>query len=354
MPELGRSECAAERPGGGGAMRILHIHRDWEEALGGAPLAVRGSFRRVLNMELSVAGGNALGASSVAGAAGRPSGQVRDCGALLWIGARSCPFGPGAMILDCDELPAMLRSVGAVSVTRSGARSLELCAVRGGSPFARRASLPLSLEAEMRGPLPLGRRLATGSLGCSAAAGEGMLARWGHPSSPFVLGGEADDGLRGRSQESGRALAGMLASSAREELTGAEELLERFVGLGPGLTPSADDFVVGALAAWMFVAGPDETLRGVMEAAVRKAAPRTTAVAQLYLRAAARGEFSEQVTRAAWSLLDGCSQGPAWHSEASACPEEIASLLRHGSTSGTDVLSGMVYVCRAFADEGAR
>lgn len=354
MPELGRSECAAERPGGGGAMRILHIHRDWEEALGGAPLAVRGSFRRVLNVELSVAGGNAFGGSRVAGAAGRPSGQMRDCGALLWIGARSCPFGPGAMILDCDELPAMLRSAGAVSVARSGARSLELCVARGGSPFARRASLPLSLETEMREPLPLGRRLAGGSLRCSAAAGEDMLARWGHPSSPFVFGVETDDGLRGRSQDSGRALASLLAASAQEGLAGVEELLERFIGLGPGLTPSADDFVVGALAAWMFIADPDEALRSAMEAAVRKAAPRTTMVAQLYLRAATCGEFSEQVTRAAWSLLDGCSREPVRPSGASSCPAKIGWLLRHGSTSGTDVFSGMVYVCRAFVDGGMR
>lgn len=39
----------------GTAMRVVRLHSDWESALGGSRLEVRGSFRRVLNVELPIA-----------------------------------------------------------------------------------------------------------------------------------------------------------------------------------------------------------------------------------------------------------------------------------------------------------
>lgn len=36
-------------------MRVVRLHSDWESALGGSRLEVRGSFRRVLNVELPIA-----------------------------------------------------------------------------------------------------------------------------------------------------------------------------------------------------------------------------------------------------------------------------------------------------------
>lgn len=111
---------------------------------------------------------------------------------------------------------------------------------------------------------------------------------------------------------------------------------QTLAGLGPGLTPSGDDVLVGALlAAAVWPTLSRETVRDAITGGVRG---RTTRISAAYLDAAARGEASEP-----------------WHTFLAAlCAPDSAPmlaaarlLLAFGETSGSDMLAGFVLVMDA-------
>jgi len=106
-------------------------------------------------------------------------------------------------------------------------------------------------------------------------------------------------------------------------------------GLGPGLTPSGDDVLVGGLLAFALNADDSRVMRQAIVSAVRD---RTTRISMAYLDAAARAEASE-----------------SWHRLVAALavddPGRIASAARgvmaFGETSGSDMLAGFVLAAEA-------
>jgi hypothetical protein len=105
-------------------------------------------------------------------------------------------------------------------------------------------------------------------------------------------------------------------------------------GLGGGLTPAGDDFIVGALlAAWagLYGAGAARLGPGIVAAAV----PRTTTLSGAYLRAAAHGECA-----AHWHALFAALQRRDWLSARAA----VQALVIIGHTSGADALAGFLAV----------
>jgi hypothetical protein len=100
------------------------------------------------------------------------------------------------------------------------------------------------------------------------------------------------------------------------------------IGLGPGLTPSGDDFLSGALATLAALAE-----RGAHAALARAiaAAPcgLTSPLSHCFLRAAAAGHVGESLCRAAASAVDG---SPA---------AAVAAIRQVGHSSGWDMLAGI-------------
>jgi hypothetical protein len=105
-------------------------------------------------------------------------------------------------------------------------------------------------------------------------------------------------------------------------------------GLGTGLTPSGDDFLLGATcAAWMLF--PASQARAIGSVISIAASPRTTRLSSAWLSAAARGEFS-----APWHpFLDALASG-----HQAALARAALSLLEIGHTSGADALAGFLAV----------
>jgi len=103
-------------------------------------------------------------------------------------------------------------------------------------------------------------------------------------------------------------------------------------GLGGGLTPAGDDFILGALlAAWAGLYGPSAP---ALAAGVAKAAAAaTTTLSAAYVRAAARGECS-----AYWHRLFAALLQP----QTGEAPAALAALLAVGHTSGADALAGFL------------
>ena len=130
-------------------------------------------------------------------------------------------------------------------------------------------------------------------------------------------------------------------------LRGDEELCrssaKKLAGLGAGLTPDGDDFMMGCiLALWARWAGKrvEETATWVS----LEAAPRTTPIAAAWLKAASRGECSVRWHDMLQAILkeDEKSMRSAAH-----------AIIDQGHTSGASALTGFTTVLKGMLVETA-
>ena len=104
----------------------------------------------------------------------------------------------------------------------------------------------------------------------------------------------------------------------------------RLAGLGSGLTPAGDDFLIGVML-WAWVAHP--TPEAFCSVIVKAAVPRTTTLSAAFLRSAARGECSATWHQLLAALIKTDSDLAA----------AVRQVLAHGATSGADTLAGFLY-----------
>ena len=103
------------------------------------------------------------------------------------------------------------------------------------------------------------------------------------------------------------------------------ELVERLLGLGYGLTPSGDDFILGILAVLSLRGRDLSDLCGIIHG-------YENPFSRTILEDACAGCFSEPVLTLMNYLAAGKCQ-----------PDAVEALLHIGSTSGRDTLAGMYY-----------
>jgi hypothetical protein len=108
------------------------------------------------------------------------------------------------------------------------------------------------------------------------------------------------------------------------------------VGLGPGLTPSGDDFLIGAMAG-LAALGQTNT-RAVLGRAIVAAAHLTSPLSASLLRTAAAGHVGENLHAMVAALVTGDADAA------------IAAARHMGHTSGFDALTGAVVTMRAVAN----
>lgn len=113
-------------------------------------------------------------------------------------------------------------------------------------------------------------------------------------------------------------------------------VVDRFLGVGPGLTPAGDDILAGFLiGAWAFDLGEDRLRTAVVESA--RAA--TTDLSAALLRCASRGESIPQVTTFLRAMSNG--SGPSRQLD-----DALLDLVHVGHTSGTALAVGAVAAAR--------
>lgn len=125
--------------------------------------------------------------------------------------------------------------------------------------------------------------------------------------------------------------AGLRHQDARQVALGAE----RLAGLGPGLTPSGDDALAGALVALAILRPPNQS---ALAEPILQTTAGTTRISRAYIEAAARGEAND-----------------AWHQLLASLgtddPLRLAATVRRvmafGETSGADMLAGFVLAVEA-------
>lgn len=112
----------------------------------------------------------------------------------------------------------------------------------------------------------------------------------------------------------------------------SEDLCRAVLGLGIGLTPSGDDYLVGFLTAHL---ANEKTASGVSELArvAAQIAPTVTnAISSAAVLAASRGRARQELTAVVQAALDG---------DATWLGTSLEALLALGSTSGTDMTFGV-------------
>jgi hypothetical protein len=134
-----------------------------------------------------------------------------------------------------------------------------------------------------------------------------------------------------------------LLDSARASLDAplAAKVLEQLAGLGPGLTPSGDDFIVGYLAALHSRCRLDSALRPFLDGLISplaRVASASNLISRQFMLNALDGEFAEglAVVVAAIAAHDG--------QRARAAAERLACL---GHSSGCDSLLGLLFGLRS-------
>jgi len=128
-----------------------------------------------------------------------------------------------------------------------------------------------------------------------------------------------------------------LAKSVRAgNVRGVQQSAQKLIGLGPGLTPSADDALAGFMVArWWVINSLGEALdhvRGMNEAIIGQMGG-TTLISQQLLEHAASGETNEAVEKLLESILVG---------KASDVKAGVESVLNIGETSGIDTVVGIL------------
>jgi Protein of unknown function (DUF2877) len=108
--------------------------------------------------------------------------------------------------------------------------------------------------------------------------------------------------------------------------------VHNLIGLGPGLTPSADDFLIGALA--MLDALEQTNMHAALGQAVIATAGRTSPLSASLLRAAAAGHVGENLHTMVAAVIAGDAEAA------------LAAAARIGHTSGWDALAGAVVTAR--------
>jgi hypothetical protein len=117
-------------------------------------------------------------------------------------------------------------------------------------------------------------------------------------------------------------------------------------GLGPGLTPAGDDYLVGLMAGlrlWPALLGhsglsPDEACSILLEAAEG----RTTLLSRAFLRSARQGLFGEAWHELLAELAGNANEEGEERGEAIGMRRAAGRILSSGATSGADGLAGLL------------
>ena len=152
------------------------------------------------------------------------------------------------------------------------------------------------------------------------------VQRWASPHAPFLVRAGAE-ALR----------KWIVGSEDRAEALSAD--VSNLIGLGPGLTPSGDDLIGGAMIA-LYALGRAETAVTLADWALPIARVRTGKISLAHLASAADGEGAGALHEAIAAVAAN---------DADAIAAAIAALDAIGHSSGWDALAGAVAVMSALS-----
>lgn len=139
----------------------------------------------------------------------------------------------------------------------------------------------------------------------------------------------------------------LISALANADLSSSLTATPKIAGLGIGLTPAGDDFILGAvLAAWII--HPPEIASVLAQEITNTAVPLTTSLSAAWLKSVGKGEAG-----ILWhEFFDALSLGDssAIQLSRSIPVGQINKLLSIGHTSGADALAGFISVFISFKE----
>ncbi len=144
-------------------------------------------------------------------------------------------------------------------------------------------------------------------------------------------------------QQSAHAVPALLQATRNFQVEDAGTCIRLLIGLGPGLTPSGDDFLVGYLAGlWSTAANSSSRTQflAALDAEISETARNTNEISCAYLRSAAKGHVSEPIAKLAQQLNQANNIGNVRAATQAA--------LQVGHTSGADGVLGLLLGCLAW------
>jgi hypothetical protein len=133
------------------------------------------------------------------------------------------------------------------------------------------------------------------------------------------------------------AVRALVQATSAFRLDEARKAAGDLVGLGPGLTPSGDDFLTGYLAGLWVTAGVSSKRRGFAEAfaaEVEKLAARTNDISRTFLVDAAQRQVS--------GVIADLIRAIAYHDDPETIRQAAQAAMAVGKTSGTDSVAGLL------------
>jgi uncharacterized protein DUF2877 len=244
----------------------------------------------------------------------------RKDGELFTIAGRDLDNAPATLIADAAGFTAMGITRGdRVDAVQSGIAIAGRLDIRLDGACAWDAQLPgyPADDSRLRGNLrKLRARIGTRAIGGGRPRG----------TAPSAI-------ARGMAAALQRRACMLRAALCAGDLAAAGLHGKAMIGLGPGLTPSGDDFLVGLFATLHVPQNPCRELAGVCDDILVDVARRTNAISAAALQAAARGRVREVIQDLIRELVQGT-------------PDRLAAALSRvlaiGSTSGTDIVAGML------------
>lgn len=131
-------------------------------------------------------------------------------------------------------------------------------------------------------------------------------------------------------------LLSLLKSVKSGNVNGVSSASKKLVGLGPGLSPSADDMLAGFTSAlWWFSNSFGKEINHVREInnAIASCADATNLLSRQLLEHAASGEVSEHLVAFFEELLSGSGKSLG---------ELVSKVMEMGETSGEDTMVGLI------------
>ncbi|HSK87478.1 MAG TPA: DUF2877 domain-containing protein, partial [Anaerolineales bacterium] len=129
-------------------------------------------------------------------------------------------------------------------------------------------------------------------------------------------------------------VAQLVAATEEFNVKTATQAAQNMIGLGPGVTPSGDDILIGFLAGLWSLAGENQALLSFIQffgnALIRLTA-QTNEISRTYLRLATQGQFSNSLSNLAEAI--------ARHRDV----EQVLQIaMRVGHSSGMDSVTGLL------------
>ena len=146
-------------------------------------------------------------------------------------------------------------------------------------------------------------------------------------------GNKVDNNYKNFIINSVKRLAKGISDFDYKEIT---EASKRLIGLGPGLTPAADDFLLGILASLYYIGyyfgNHLESLKKIASFIIYDLPGRTTFISEIMLRNGMKARFSEPIRDLVLAVTNSNSIN-----------DECVNLLSIGGTSGSDCAAGIVF-----------